>query len=297
MIKKIRFSALLLFCAFSAFSQQEWAPIGARWYQNIGSDPDLLPPPYPVLDYYLIECTGDTVVNNLNFRKVGNYLMHQDGGKIYYWWGDSLNLIYDFEAEAGDTVNFNLLHCEGYVVTMPFLVDSTSFVEINGQMLKKVYCSGMMDWLYPETYTYLEKMGRTERVMIEDNAQCAWITNGFIPSWIRCYADSEVEIKSDYFLSLGDYACDYQRPTGTLEAPQRTWSVSPNPTAGLIAIQTEEAVVEARLFSLTGQRLLTARLSGEKRMDVTSVPQGLYWLQLLDGQGTVLGAVKVVVAR
>jgi len=161
-MKKILLPACLLLCCCSIFSQQEWAPIGARWVQNIGIDFDSIPVPNPLLDYYVVECTGDSMVNGLNFRKVGDYLMHQNGGKIYYWYGDSLNLVYGFEVEVGDTVNLNLLSCLGVVVTVPVKVDSVGAIVVSGQTLKRIVTTSIGPapyWFYPDGIPTLKKLG------------------------------------------------------------------------------------------------------------------------------------------
>lgn len=289
---------LLLLCGNTIFSQQEWAPIGARWVQNIGIDFDSIPAPNPLLDYYVVECTGDSVINNLNFRKVGDYLMHQNGGKIYYWYGDSLNLVYDFEVEVGDTVNLNLLSCLGGVINLSVKVDSVGFIVVSGQMLKRVVTSSIpLDpfyWFYPDGfYTYIEKIGRPDGVIIEDLPPCIFLSSYRAP-WLRCYSDSEIDYKSPRFLSFGDFDCEYQPPTSVQEPNQLTWSVSPNPTSGMISIQTNETVVEMRLFNPTGQCLLSTTLSQEKTLDISAFPSGVYWLQALGKEGRSLGVVKVI---
>jgi len=297
-MKKQSLLICLLLCGNTIFSQQEWAPIGARWIQNIGIDFDSIPTPNLLLNYYVVECTGDSVINNLNFRKVGDYLMHQNGGKIYYWYGDSLNLVYDFEVEVGDTVNLNLLSCLGGVITMPVKVDSVGFIVVSGQTLKRVVTSSIpLDpfySFYPDGfYTYIEKIGRPDGVIIEDLPPCILLNNYRAP-WLRCYSDSEIDYKSPRFLSFGDFDCDYQPPTYVQETNRLTWSVGPNPTSGIISVQTDETVVEMRLFNPTGQCLLSMTLSQEKRLDISAFPSGVYWLQALDKQGNLLGVVKVV---
>lgn len=290
---------LLLLCSNTIFSQQEWAPIGARWVQNIGIDFDSIPAPNPLLDYYVVECTGDSVINNLNFRKVGDYLMHQNGGKIYYWFGDSLNLVYDFEAEVGDTVNLNLLSCLGGVINLSVKVDSVGFIVVSGQTLKRVVTNSLpsdpfLHWFFPDgSYTYIEKIGRPHGVVIENLPPCVPIL-GYYPPWLRCYSDSGIDYKSPRFLSFGDFDCEYQPPTSVKETNQLTWSVGPNPTSGMISIQTNETVVEMRLFNPTGQCLLSKTLLQEKTLDISAFPSGVYWLQALGKEGRSLGVVKVI---
>lgn len=295
---KFHLPFLMLLACHSVFSQQEWAPVGARWIQNIGIDFDSIPAPNALLDYYVVECTGDSVINNLNFRKVGDYLMHQNGGKIYYWYGDSLNLVYDFEVEIGDTVNLNLLSCLGGVINMPVKVDSVGFIVVNGQTLKRVVTSSIpLDpfyWFYPDGfYTYIEKIGRPDGVIIEDLPPCIFLSSYRAP-WLRCYSDSDIDYKSPHFLSFGDYDCEYQPPTSIAEVTSQNWSIGPNPTTGLISIQTEEPFVEARLFDFSGKLLFSQILQSEKILNLGAFPAGIYALQLKGSESTAWKTVKVI---
>lgn len=130
-------------------------------------------------------------------------------------------------------------------------------------------------------------------MIIEDLPPCILI-NSYTSPWLRCYTDSEIDYKSPRFLSFGDLDCDYQPPTHIQETNALTWSAGPNPTSGVISVQTNETVVEMRLFNLTGQCLLSTTLSQEKRIDMSTFPSGLYWLQALDKQRRSLGVIKVI---
>ena len=69
-----RLLSLPLFCllCLSAAAQAEFAPIGARWFQNVGINTDSYI--HPLQDFYVIESEKDTLVDGLLHRKVGDFL-------------------------------------------------------------------------------------------------------------------------------------------------------------------------------------------------------------------------------
>lgn len=74
---------LPLFCliCLSAKAQAEFAPIGARWFQNAGIVN--IWNTHPLEDFYVIESEKDTLVDDLLHRKVGDHLFYQDGDISY----------------------------------------------------------------------------------------------------------------------------------------------------------------------------------------------------------------------
>ncbi|MCC7245846.1 MAG: proprotein convertase P-domain-containing protein [Saprospiraceae bacterium] len=91
--------------------------------------------------------------------------------------------------------------------------------------------------------------------------------------------------------------------SGTVE-PASAWGllVSPNPSAGLFRLSFTNApnVLRATLFDLAGRKLDQidfGKVSGDfnTEIDLQQLPQGMYYLQLSDGQS--VGAVRLSVVR
>ena len=172
-MKHILTFALLLVISFSLSSQIEFAPVGAKWIQNAGATNQGSPFYHPLADYFVIESTGDTLVNGTTYRKVGEHLLYQDAEKIYYLWNDTLRLLYDFGVQVGDTVTFELLGClSNWLAPAPhrFVVNYVGQITVDQQLLKRINCLSIEQHQLPD-YEYIEKIGYTTRV-VEDKAGC-----------------------------------------------------------------------------------------------------------------------------
>jgi len=193
---------LFLFPTF-LFSQQDWPVIGAKWIQN---DNFYYGWPYT---FHTFECTGDTTINNIEFRIIDPYIfIHQDEDQFFYLHNDSLRLLYDFGVEAGDTVQFELLSKFHYatddtVFLHNYVIDSVTTLTINNIDLKRVYSRGIdADNFFPNQYIYTERIG-SERRIVEDATNAFWVADAG-PSQLRCYIDDEIEYHTGlyYFLEL-----------------------------------------------------------------------------------------------
>ena len=303
---------LLLLClsCLSAKAQAEFAPIGARWFQNAAIEN--IWDTHPLQDFYVIESEKDTLVDGLLHRKVGDYLFYQDGAKVYYRWQDSLRLVYDYSVAAGDTVRFELLY--GYVqeegllpVQNTYIVDTVSFVQAGAVSLKKVDCrllEGYECLSFPGSeafsYTYLERMGSV-RGVLESIETCGPVVPGAVEEWLRCYQDDEVSYQTERFLMTAEEGegCDYRMPnaTGDLQAGIEV-SVFPNPVSeGVLHIQTDYAGrYMATLYNAYGQAVQVREGQGGVQLPVAHLPAGSYRLVLRGwADGAWLAACGVLV--
>ena len=60
-------------------------------------------------------------------------------------------------------------------------------------------------------------------------------------------------------------------------------AVFPNPTSGNLFFKNE--VEEARVFDLNGKTVLESHIQGSKQLDVSSLPNGFYFLEILENTG------------
>lgn len=268
------------------FSQKEWAPIGAKWFINspisLGggapSDP-------PLKDYYTLECTKDTLVNSVNYRLVGDYLMRQEGGDIYYLYQDTLRLIYSFNVSIGDTLTFNMLDCFGNGINLPFEVDNIDSVYVDNDTLKRVVCKTLMDnSTFPESYEYIEKIGSI-RTLVEDLAGCAWIPE-YGSEWLRCYQDDDIFYKTTLFLSYGDYDCTYVEPVSNLKIPHlNRLNVYPNPTRDILKIIYENNSGNLTISKITGETVLSVAMQNSIEISLEGLESGLFVLNFITKTG------------
>ena len=289
----------LLLSLSSVDAQEEFAPIGARWFQNAFIEN--IWGTHPMQDYYIIESEKDTLVDGLLHRKVGDYLFYQDGDKVYYRWQDSLRLVYDYSVAAGDTVRFELLYGyeqkEGLVpVVNTYIVDGVSFVQAGSASLKKVDCRLLEGYEchgpnLPDSvafaYRYIERLGSVRGVLESINT-CGVTVPGAVTEWLRCYEDEEVSYQTERFLATAEEGegCDYRTPTSTREAaPEIEWSVFPNPTSGALTVDIPAVggQVHIEVLDINGRRVLPTLRTDDNRteIDLGGLANGLYYVRVV----------------
>ena len=194
--------------------QNEWAPIGAKWYYNycIGLSPQYA-------EYLKYESVNDTLISNQSCKKIiithykyngdsiifGYEYMYEDSGKVFYWNNNQFYLIYDFTASVGDTfqIGYREIECCN-ILMVNVIVDSIDTVFISGISLKRFFIHYVPEpwgssWVY---YPQIEKIG-SELLMF----------GGYTPipehpGPLRCYKDPYISYTSSYW-SLSD-SCDFR---------------------------------------------------------------------------------------
>jgi len=264
---------------YDASGQKEWAPIGAKWYMNSVVNNGFNEP--ALKDYYVVESLKDTVVNGLNCRHVGNYIMHQDENKIYFLHQDTLRLIYSFDLELNDTVTFSMLDCSASIINLPYLVDKIDFIKMDEDTLKRVTCKTLTEnYLPPETYEYIEKIGSL-RTVVEDMANCYFIPE-ITPEWLRCYMDDVIFYKTPYFSEFGELDCDYKAPTVISEnTTTKEILIYPNPFHDKITIMGEDLTGELYIRGITGSVCFTTHICNTIELSLESFEKSIYLLEFV----------------
>ena len=275
------FSFLML--NLSGFCQKEWAPIGAKWYMNVSVDNGNAEP--PLKNYYVIESKKDTIIGSVTYRLVGDYPMLQEGGKIYYYYKDSLRLIYDFDVSIDDTVTFNMLDCANNVFNMKYIVTSIDSVLVQNDTLKRVKCNMVhSEYFNPNTYEYIEKIG-AKRIPVENLAGCVWLSET-TPSWLRCYQDDEIYYKTERFKSYGDLDCDFAGIIDGIKTNKAgTFNLFPNPVKNTVKILGIESPGYLTVYDLTGKILIKKFVSGEIELDIGYFEAGIYFARFHSHDG------------
>ncbi|HHS95319.1 MAG TPA: T9SS type A sorting domain-containing protein, partial [Phaeodactylibacter sp.] len=271
-------------------SQVEFAPIGAKWIQNAAADNLASPDFHPLADYYILEATGDSIIANMTFRKVGDYLFLQEGAKIYYWWNDALRLIYDFDLEVGNTAVFEFLGCadeDDLPIEVTFTVEEVSQIMVDQMSLKKIKgtLTTSTGTTYPN-YTYIERIGSTLR-LLEDKMDCFFIPE-YSPDWLRCYTDEDISYQTEQFLSYNEEDCTFKIiDTGIFSFDDGAIDIAPNPTTDLLYIsfsgKQKSTRLEIQLLDVHGRVLLRRhfRTNGEA-ISLLDFPAGVYFVGLKD---------------
>jgi hypothetical protein len=268
------------------YSQKEWSPIGAKWFINSPVSLGGTTPPDPSLkDYYILECTKDTLVNNVSYRLIGDYLMRQEDGDIFYLYRDTLRLIYSFNVSVGDNLTFNMLDCFGNGADLPYEVEKTDYVYVDGDTLKRVLCKSLTNnSAFPENYEYIEKIGSV-RTLVENLAGCTWLPE-YEPEWLRCYRDDDIFYKTERFLSYGDYDCNYTEPVSDLKGPHSDrLTIYPNPAGDKIKVVFEDHSGIVTIRKISGETVFSVVMQNRIDICLEGLENGLFILNFISTTG------------
>jgi hypothetical protein len=277
----------LLLLPLAMLAQQPFAPIGAKWYVSAGA----FSPPYR---YGVAEATGDTTINGLTLRQVFPHLLYQDSGRVYFWKDDQLHLIYDFTVTIGDSVDIDF--GDSWSRRVGVVVQDT-LVPVGGDSLRKITCDlftidsswGVVD---THTYVYAERIG-----VLPETDFFLWepvvpVSPGMFTvgepvdrGWLRCYEDSEISYKSDYFQSF-NVPCDYTQPVNIEQVEAQGWRVYPNPSRGEMTVAAPQEVAttahQVQMWDAQGRMVMRQRVQGaEARLSLAGHAPGLYVLRVL----------------
>jgi len=171
-MKKIFFTCLAFCFAWQAYTQTEFAPIGAEWYyNNYWSN-------YDYFDYIVVE--KDTIIEGNNCRVLKQYptnsttasetyIIKQEQNKIYHYYHNRFNLLFDFDAKVGDVVEFSFMY-KAYksVLAARYRVES---ITTNAQNLK-TFTTKLIDSDFSEYgYLYAYINDTTTIIRTEDRKQ------------------------------------------------------------------------------------------------------------------------------
>ena len=244
---------LFLLCLMYYFicqvkAQTEFAPMGAEWYYTytFGCCPE------NHFNHILSE--KDTIVEENSCRVIRQYydnskiaseiyIIKQEQGKVYYYYQDQFNLLFDFDAQVNDTVKFTFMYKE-YNDDFPLGKDTlfsarfrVESVTKNAQNLKivttKVLEEDKLDfWDIPvppheyQTYSYTEKKGLHREFMPRfDNVPHPTIEEF---KWLRCYSDSDFSFVSEEWAATS-LPCDYSITSGINTPKDENITIYPNP--------------------------------------------------------------------
>jgi hypothetical protein len=265
-----------------------WFPVGAKWWYG-----ETYRYPTDPKRAWEIEIVADTLIHpdyeckvrvrkrydsNLNIVASGSDIVCQKGNKIYDYPTDctppQMRLLYDFDAQPGDTVFVNDCWCDNF-----YVIDSVKIQNFNGKDLRVQYTSDLMMTICEMIFNDViyEKIGGRGFIYPE---------SGFYqfntPAFLRCYEDSEIGL-INFTHDRGE--CLYfpvSRSPASFSSPVRAY---PNPAGDKLHVEHPLGSSLA-LYDASGRRFLRQKTLGERtEWDVSHWPRGLYFLRVSDGQG------------
>ena len=261
----------------------------SEWYYEIRCDDGSV-------YYQYLRCAGDTTVNSHKTKVVvrtnqiydkepvevtREYLYEESN--VIYWWNKELHeftVLYDFGAEVGDAWETKVGQES---ITVHVDAEKPYYDPNTGRTYRMLVVSDANDVFSGEIIC---GVGHTTSLFPE---KLMSRKGGFAVDGLRCYwNDHELVLHA----STDDCDAIYSEVHGVEENGTATFVVYPNPTDGLLYVETPYYDVSTREYRITnvlGQTLMIDRLDGRDAMhcvstiDVSVLPSGLYFLTV-DGK-------------
>ena len=258
----------------------------SEWYYEIENENGSI-------TYQYMYQAGDTIVNDeqthilvkintlydkgLRDEVTHEYVYVRDG-KVY-WWNKTLEeftVLYDFGAEEGDSWTIKV-GTESLIMH----VDAVETVEYEGKTYRMLRVSDADDIFSGDIVCGIGHLTSFFPERLMDNR------DGIRVEGLRCYW-----IEDELVFKPGDEDCDavISELHGIVEdgpsTGSMTFTVYPNPTNGIIAIQHSSFRIhhsEFRITNLMGQTVLSGNINADnQQINVSSLPQGMYFITVGD---------------
>jgi hypothetical protein len=281
-------------------AQVEFAPLGATWYFEDNS------PPLPwKLAYIKVEVTGIDTIQGRACKRIESKnifggsdwgcsyyapLLHtfEKDGRVYAYQNGSFDLLYDFNATVGESWVIKtppLIWGDSLVV----LVDSISFISVNGNLLKVQHVSNpgvpigaLLVW----DSRIIESIGNTGFITPQWPTCDPWIFG------LRCYQDDSLDL---HFVT---FPCDSTKSyIATQEPVLSSGLFTPNPVMGNTVVLSEAIDADrVMLQSTLGATEKAFLIRQDRTLEIIDLEPGVYFATLFQGTRLV-GTDKLVILR
>lgn len=294
-MKIVLIFVLVLANYFVGFTQTEWAPIGAEWYID---HQEMVP--FQAHGYIHYKVMKDTLVDYQVVRLIRKQQIRFDGhliktdslyayekdSKIYYSINGKFLMFYDFSKQVGDIIKYQpeVLDCDS---VSPIIVKSVKTVNMNGLPVKEMSFS----------YTLLKKefnhaeinFSFNEKLCIDYFYPPCGIGDQFVIDYLRCYHDNVIQYVEPFWYdkypsSPCDTLIDMRVNISELKSSKMI-QIYPNPTKGIVNVNSKDAISKITIYDLQGRKLLGIKKNRILDVDLSHLPQGIYIMQSISSKG------------
>jgi len=285
--------------------QNDFAPIGAKWYYDelagMGWSPY-------VVDYILYTSEKDTIINGQECRKIikrhdidcffrpKNEFVYSRHDSVFFYDEkiDTFQLLYNFNAEAGD--NWSFLYSdigEPGIDTLNVHVDSIGSLNANNQILRLLYVTNTahLSAGYKRQYQarIAEKTGDLFFMFNFDHFSNL-VCDGNLSRGLRCYEDSDI---GSYHIP-GMEACDYTLLWTDIESDRVTdITIYPNPVGESICISGINEIAGFKIYNISGKLILSGTVK-DCLIKTNDLDKGIYLLRIFDSGNNLMYSDKII---
>ncbi len=281
-MKKLILAALILITSFKSFSQGNFAPVGAKWHYQYF---DLLFFAwYPVVVETTDTATiGGKLCNKLEITSGATctlknpFYIYESNDSVYHYLQNtnSFGLLYNFNAQLGDTITLTVDDIMTGTSNIYLVIDSIGTAIING-LNKNIYHWSQINfpWNYDFSGSAIEDIGNIT-FLFPQYGPCDPYAYG-----LRCYQDSIVGL---YQTGIAT-SCNVVTDVNELSSSNLT-SISPNPFSTSININSEnlkEDDYTISVYDLPGKIIYQTKkqFSNKTSVELSDLTKGIYFLKI-----------------
>ena len=180
--------------------QGTFAPQGAEWYFQV--EHNSVPITQPSFGYLAYAVTGEAEILGHVCSVINNEYYVYEENNVVYWYNqlnDAFTVLYDFNAETGDTWYCDVAECTCLVT-----VTSVDSVTWNGHTYRTQYVEAWGDQSMPFFDGRIFEGIGYEKGLFPDERGCYLIFDGDDISYMRCYLEN-----GEMLYHQGSYDCAY----------------------------------------------------------------------------------------
>jgi len=301
-IKMIFFACLVV---WQANAQAEFAPIGAEWHYTytFGCCPEN--------NFNRIISEKDTIVEGYNCRVLlqyydnsnvtsEKYIIKQEQGRVYYYYQDQFNLLYDFDAAVNDTVRFSFMgvkyffdtsqtpafYSKDTIFSVRFVVEN---ITLDTQNLKtfttKIVEQDKLELYFPSSYIYTEKIGLHSEFILKFKDEY------YLPEYppdrfLRCYSDADFSFISEKWAAMS-LPCNYSIATGINTPKDENITIYPNPFSDSVFAFTNNGG-NIEIIDVAGKVVYYSKLlNGINKISASHFLKGIYIVKIQNKDNSI----------
>lgn len=269
---------------------EPFAQEGAEWHYSLGTvNPELVV-------YKTINKVSDTLIDD----KLCSRMLEQDyeqsaGSQVYHYMyqrNDSVfffkdgqfHLLYDFGAEAGDTITL------GYYTTqsgdpLQMIIDSVGSIMVDREQRRIQYVTCGDGMIIEFGGQVIQGIGNTWYMFP--------VMDFSYDGPLRCYSDNETEVfYNPFYIGPSWNGDDCDLLVSVNELSKDEFSIYPNPANDLIRIEGLSQSANFRIISVDGKVVKEGRVDTSKTINIRDLRNGLYLMEIYNGDKRWSGKLR-----
>lgn len=297
---KTKFKSVFLFLIINlifivTINGQVFGEIGTKWTYKATSDFN----PNDADIIIQLESIGEEEINGINCKAIRitnkscdaiiddlNYI-YQEDNKVFWYnpFLDDFTLLYDFNAQPGDTWSVQVEDC-----AIEIEIDSVKLEEFSGEMLKVLYPKPQNEF---SKFRIIEKIGNENFVFLSKLSFDCWvICDGHtIKGGIRCYSDSTFN-----YSTVND--CDFVVSQEQIALDTKV-AVYPTVTSSEFNVEIKGSndlnFSNIKIYDFSGNTILVEKIPNLRKKKIALSNAGIYFvvIQLSNGRNYIRKVIVI----